>query len=335
MTSETADGTIQHSPDYFNFPGQGSQSVGMSNALYENLKKAREMYDQTDAILNYPLRELSNNENMLARTRYTQPTIVSNSLIRLALMRDLGLVNGVNPVEMVAGHSVGLYSGLVESGAVTYEDGMKLVDARAIGMQHASDIFPGGMASVLGVTEEQAEEVCDETENLHISVLNEPGSVVVGGTYKALAEGEEKFKKMGRVKVRRLDVDGPFHTPLMDPAAQILENQIALTQINAPKKQLIANTSANLLVTPDDIRNELKAQLVSPVRWQDVTDRLHDLGYTHGIESSDAKILSNIRKRRHGGHIRELVAAGAALGGTAIALGVAYILHEHEEKKEE
>lgn len=325
----------QHSPDYLNFPGQGSQSVGMSNELYEHSQKARELYDATDRMLGYPLRELSNHENMLARTRYTQPTIVSNSLIRLTLMKELGLLSDESSVDMVAGHSVGLYSGLVDAGAVSYEGGMRLVDARAIGMQHASDIHPGGMASVLGVRENEAYEVCDEVDNLFVSVINEPGSVVVGGTHWALAEGEEKFKKMGRVKVRKLDVDGPFHTPLMEPAAEILLNQINRTAITAPDKQLMANTSARLLHTKDEVVHELADQLVNPVRWHDVTDELHKMGYRHGIEPSDARILSNIRKRRHGGHIREIVAAGAVLGGAVLALGTAYILREHDQEDKE
>jgi [acyl-carrier-protein] S-malonyltransferase len=321
-------------PNYLNFPGQGSQSVGMSEALYAAVPEAAEMYDMTDQILGYPLRDFSNSETMLARTRFTQPTILSNSYIRAEIMKANGLVGLDVPVEAVAGHSVGLFGAMVEAGVTDYEGALKLVDARAIGMQHASDLKPGRLESVLGLTEAQALEAAESIPDLYVAVINEDNSVVMGGTYAALEAGRLAYKKINsRTKAKHLEVDGAFHTPLMGPAADIFGNQLERTKLYDPEKRLYANTSARVLKTADAIRQEAAAQLVNPVRWHDVVEAIHADGYTNGIEPSDKQILSNIRKRRHGGHVLEIVLGGAAaVGGTALALGTAYFLHEHDAR---
>ncbi len=328
MTLETAAGTIQHSPDYLEFPGQGTQHPEMSDKLYNNFPQAQERIDDTDKILGYPLRKLTRDEGMLRRTRFTQPAIVSTSVISVELMEELGILNP-DQVEMIAGHSIGLFSGLIHSGAMTYEAGMRLVDRRAVGMQHASDLRPGGMDSVLGITESEAREVCRKVPDLYVAVLNEGNSVVVGGTYKALEEGRAQYKKMNRVKARELPVDGPFHTPLMEPAAEMFARQLAKTEIKNPTRQLMANTSARLLETGADIRQELPAQLVSPVRWADIEDHLHAKGYTHSVEPSETAILSKMKERKRGGTVTA-IAAGAGVAGAAITLGTAWLLRDHK-----
>lgn len=324
-------------PNYLNFPGQGSQKVGMSDALYAAVPEAAEMYRMTDAILGYPLRDFSNSETMLARTRFTQPTILSNSYIRAEIMKANGLVGLDVPVEAVAGHSVGLFGAMVEAGVTDYESALKLVDARAIGMQHASDLKPGRLESVLGLTLAQGLEAAESIPDLYVAVINEDNSVVMGGTYSALEAGRIAYKKINpRTKAKHLEVDGAFHTPLMGPAADIFGNQLEKTKLYDPRKRLYANTSARVLETGDEIRQEAAAQLVNPVRWHDVVEAIHADGYTNGIEPSDAQILSNIRKRRHGGHVLEIVLGGAAaVGGTALAIGTAYFLHEHDANRHE
>ncbi len=324
-------------PNYLNFPGQGSQSVGMSEALYAAAPEAAAIYDMTDKILGYPLRSFSNSETMLARTRYTQPVILSNSHARVEVMKTRGIAGLEVPVEAVAGHSVGLFGAMVEAGVASYEDALKLVDARAIGMQHASDLKPGRMESVLNLTEAQAREVADTIPDLYVAVINEDNSVVMGGTYSALEAGRAAYKKVNpRTKAKALEVDGAFHTGLMEPARDILGNQLEKTTLYAPTKRLYANTSARVLEGMDEIRAEIMDQLVNPVRWHDVVEAIHADGYTNGIEPSDAKILSNIRKRRHGGHVLEIVLGSAVAGvGTALALGTAYFLHEHDADRHE
>lgn len=322
----------RHSPDYLQFPGQGTQHVGMIDKIYDNFPRTRARFDQTDAFLGYPLKYMTQNETLLARTRFTQPAIVGTSVITLEEMEAQGIVD-TSGVEMVVGHSVGLYAALIKVGATSFEEGMKLVDARAVGMQHASDLRPGSMDSVFGLSEAEAQEVCAKIQDLYVAVINDPNSVVVGGTYAALEKGRQQYKKMKGVKPRRLEVDGAFHTPLQEPAVEMLSNQLAKTTVKNPEKLLLPNTSATLLKTGRDIKDELPAQLTQPVRWKDIEEELHLRGYAHAIEPSEAAILSNIRKRRRGGTLVTLGVAGAA--GGLVTLGTSWVLHEisHHNKK--
>lgn len=321
-----------HSPDYLQFPGQGTQHVGMIDKIYDNFPRTRARFDQADAFLGYPLKLMTQSETMLARTRFTQPAIVETSVITLEEMEAQGIVDA-SSVAMVVGHSVGLYAALIKVGSTSFEEGMRLVDARAVGMQHASDLHPGSMDSVFGLSEAEAQEVCAKIPDLYVAVINDPNSVVVGGTYAALERGRQEYKKMKGIKPRRLEVDGAFHTPLMEPAVEIFTNQLANTTVRNPEKLLLANTSARLLETGRDIKDELPAQLTEPVRWIDVEEELHARDYTHAIEPSEAAILSNIRKRRRGGTLVTLGVAGAA--GSLVTLGTGWILHEisHHDKK--
>lgn len=316
------------SSTFIQFPGQGSQFVGMGEKLYEKFATARKRYNEADKILGYKISEISFKDlhNQLNKTEYTQPAIYTHSDVAAEVMQELGKEGFVVPSEFLVGHSLGEYNALVKAGAISFEDGLKLIDIRARGMQEACDKEPGGMNSILGVDEAQAREVIDKVKGLEIAVINEGNSVVVGGSNKVLGKASEEFSKMRRVKVLPLPVDGAFHTSLMEPAAERLAMALDSTTIRKPLIPVIANTDTRLLEDANDIRCELLTQLTNPVRWKDTVDFLKAHGLTKAVEPGEKGILSNIKKRAVGGTIVSLSAAGI-VGATA------WFLHHHEAEK--
>lgn len=313
---------------FIQYPGQGSQFVGMGEKLYHKFPTAKKKYDAADKILNYKISEISffDRHNQLNKTEHTQPGIFVHSDVAGEIMEELGKEGFNPPSAFVVGHSLGEYNALVKAGALSFEDGLKLIDIRARGMQEACDKEPGGMNSILGVTEEQVREVMDKIKGLEIAVINEGNSVVVGGSNTVLEKATEEFGKMRRTKVMPLPVDGAFHTSLMQPAQEALARALDNTNIKDTQIPVVANTDTSILYTPADIRYELITQLTTPVRWKNTITFLKENGLTKGVEPGEKGILSNIKKRAIGGTI-----ASIAIGG--VALGTAWFLHEHEAEK--
>lgn len=312
---------------YLYFPGQGTQYVGMGEAAYNKYPQAKAIWDKADKELGYPLSEIcfEDPHAQLVRTKYTQPGIFVNSYVNVEMMKALGKDEFVSNPPIIAGHSLGEYNAFVASGAMSFEDGLKLIQARADGMQIACDTTPGSMSSVLGVNEEQVRDILDGIKDVEIAVVNEDNSVVIGGTMDGLDKASE-ILKAAKKKVRPLEVDGAFHTSLMEPAQENLAKVLDSIDIQPPKISIVANTDTRILKTPSEIKDEAIRQLTSTVRWNDTVSYLKEHGYTRGFEPSEKAILSNIKKRTIGGAVTAMVIGG-------LTLGTVWYLHEHDAKK--
>ena len=251
----------------FVFPGQGSQFVGMGKDLYETSPLAKELFDKADEILGFKITDImfAGTDEQLKETKVTQPAVFLHSVISA-----LCLGNDFAPA-MVAGHSLGEFSALVVSGALGFEDGLRLVAARANAMQKACEANPGTMAAIIGLSDEKVEEICAEVSKNGKLVIpanyNCPGQLVISGDVEAVNEACEKLKEAGAKRALPLKVGGAFHSPLMQPAKDELQKAIENTTISAPKCPVYQNVDAKPHTDAADIKANLIAQLTSPVRW--------------------------------------------------------------------
>ena len=251
----------------FVFPGQGSQFGGMGKDLYETSPLAKELFDKADEILGFKITDImfAGTDEQLKETKVTQPAVFLHSVISA-----LCLGNDFAPA-MVAGHSLGEFSALVASGALGFEDGLRLVAARANAMQKACEANPGTMAAIIGLSDEKVEEICAEVSKNGKLVIpanyNCPGQLVISGDVEAVNEACEKLKEAGAKRALPLKVGGAFHSPLMQPAKDELQKAIENTTISAPKCPVYQNVDAKPHTDAADIKANLIAQLTSPVRW--------------------------------------------------------------------
>ena len=285
----------------FLFPGQGTQYVGMGADIVRESPAARAVFERADDIMGYRFSKLcfEGPEETLQRTDISQPAILVTSMAIFSYFKQR-LGDEFPACHAAAGLSLGEYTALVAAGAVDFEHGLRLVKRRGELMQMACEMYPSGMASIIGLDREIVENCCQEaSENGVISVcnLNAPGSIAVGGEMPALHVTMEIAKRMGAKRVIPLKVAGGFHTRLMKPAEEQLAEEIACTPFRKPEFPVVANLSAQYVDDPEAIRNSLISQLTNPVLWADSMQLLIKDGVSRFFEIGPGNVLSGLMRR--------------------------------------
>ena len=279
----------------FVFPGQGAQFVGMGKDLYENNPVAKEMFDKANEILGFNITDLMFNgtDEDLRQTKVTQPAIFLHSVILAKTMGD-----DFNP-DMVAGHSLGEFSALVAAGALSFEDGLRLVSARAQAMQKACEKTPSTMAAVLALPDANVEELCASvTEGVVVPAnYNCPGQIVISGSIEGVDAACAKMLEAGAKRALKLKVGGAFHSPLMEPARAELADAIAHTDFHAPKCPVYQNVNAEPQTDPETIKKNLIAQLTAPVRWTQTVQNMIAAGADTFVEVGPGAVLQGLVKK--------------------------------------
>tara|TARA_B100000586_G_scaffold32902_1_gene21070 strand:+ start:820 stop:1701 length:882 start_codon:yes stop_codon:yes gene_type:complete len=276
------------------FPGQGAQYSGMGLDLYNDSSLAKDLFEMANAILGFDITEImfSGSPEDLKQTKVTQPAIFLHSVI---LAKTLG--SNFKP-NMVAGHSLGEFSALVANNTLSFEDGLKLVSARAQAMQKACDNNPGTMAAVIALENSVVENICEETEGVVVAAnYNCPGQLVISGEIKAIDLACEKLKEQGARKALVLPVGGAFHSPLMEEAKQELENAINNTTFNKPICPIYQNVTSFAVSDQMKIKENLIAQLTSPVKWTQSIQKMAADGATNFIELGPGKVLQGLARK--------------------------------------
>lgn len=277
----------------FVFPGQGAQFVGMGKDLYESNKRAQLFFDKANDVLGYSITDImfSGTDEDLRQTKVTQPAVFIHSVVTALCMDDF------NP-DMVAGHSLGEFSALTAAGALTFEDGLKLVYARAMAMQKACEAAPSTMAAIIGLPDEVIEQACAEISKEGNVVVpanyNSPGQVVISGNVEAVKETCAKLKEAGAKRALPLSVGGAFHSPLMEMARVELAKAIEAAPVNTPICPVYQNVDAMPHRDPKEIKDNLLKQLTAPVRWtQSVKNMIGD-GMTDFVECGPGQVLTGL-----------------------------------------
>ncbi len=276
------------------FPGQGAQFSGMGLDLYENSPLAQELFEKANDILGFSITDVmfEGSAEDLKETKVTQPAIFLHSVI---LAKTLG--EGFKP-DMVAGHSLGEFSALVAAGALTFEDGLKLVSQRAQAMQKACELQPSTMAAVLGLDDDIVEKVCAMTEGIVVAAnYNCPGQLVISGEIDAINKACETLKEEGARRALVLPVGGAFHSPLMEPAREELAAAIENTTFNTPNCPIYQNVTASAITDENEIKANLISQLTAPVRWTQSVQQMIADGATHFTEVGPGKVLQGLVKK--------------------------------------
>jgi [acyl-carrier-protein] S-malonyltransferase len=282
----------------FIFPGQGSQAVGMGKDLYENSDQAKKLYDRADEVLGYKISSLcfDGPEDQLKLTENTQPAILTTSIALLAMLREKVAIEPA----YVAGHSLGEYSALVCTGALSFEDAVRSVNKRGQFMQSAVPVGVGTMAAIIKTTEELVQELCDNvSKEGHIVVnanINCPGQYVISGHTAAVKE-VMALAKENRAMGIPLAVSAPFHSPLMQKAADDLEAWLNGVNFNDLKIPLINNADVNILTTGEEAKASLIRQMQASVKWEASVRKLIDLGIDTFVEIGPGKVLTGMLKR--------------------------------------
>ena len=278
----------------FVFPGQGAQFVGMGKDLYENSTIAKELFEKANEILGFRITDLMFNgtDEDLRQTKVTQPAIFLHSVILAKVLGDK-----FKP-EMVAGHSLGEFSALVANGALSFEDGLTLVSKRAMAMQKACETKPSTMAAILGLDDAVVEDICTSISEVVVPAnYNSPGQLVISGSMKGIEIACEKLKEAGAKRALPLKVGGAFHSPLMEPARIELAQAIEATPFATPICPIYQNVDAKPYTNPEDIKQNLIAQLTSPVRWTQIMLNMINDGATSFTELGPGNVLQGLIKK--------------------------------------
>ena len=273
------------------FPGQGAQFVGMGKDLYETSALAKEMFEKANEILGFRITDLmfSGTDEDLKQTKVTQPAIFLHSVI---LAKTIG--EEFKP-DMTAGHSLGEFSALVAAGALSFDDGLKLVYSRALAMQKACEANPSTMAAILALPDEKVEEICESIDDVVVPAnYNCPGQIVISGTISSIEKACELMKEAGAKRALPLKVGGAFHSPLMEPARVELSEAIESTSFSTPVCPVYQNVTTKGETDPEVIKKNLIAQLTSPVKWtQSVQNMIAD-GATEFVELGPGSVLQGL-----------------------------------------
>lgn len=274
------------------FPGQGSQFVGMGKDLYESSEVAKALFEKANEILGFRITDImfDGSDEDLKQTKVTQPAIFLHSAVLAKTTENF------NP-EMVAGHSLGEFSALVANGTLEFEDALVLVSKRALAMQKACELSESTMAAILGLADEQVEEICNSIEGVVPANYNCPGQLVISGEKSAVETACEKAKEAGAKRALVLPVSGGFHSPMMEPAREELAQAIKDTNFNAPTCPVYQNVTAAACSDVNEIKENLISQLTAPVKWtQSVQQMLAD-GATEFVECGPGKVLQGLVKK--------------------------------------
>jgi len=276
------------------FPGQGAQFVGMGKDLYDNSAEAKELFEKANDILGFRITDImfAGTDEQLKQTKVTQPAVFLHSVI---LAKVLG--SDFQPA-MVAGHSLGELSALVASGSIQFEDGLKLVSARALAMQEACEAEPSTMAAILGLEDDVVENICNEVDGVVVAAnYNCPGQIVISGAIPAVTAACEKLTEVGAKRAMPLPVGGAFHSPLMEPAREKLAAAIEATEFNTPSCPVYQNVTASAVIDPSEIKNNLIAQLTASVRWTQTMQNMIVAGCTSATEVGPGRALQGMFKK--------------------------------------
>jgi [acyl-carrier-protein] S-malonyltransferase len=276
------------------FPGQGAQYVGMGKDLYERFPKAKEMFEQANEILGFRITDLmfSGTDEDLRQTKVTQPAIFLHSVILAAVMGD-----DFKP-DMVAGHSLGEFSALVANKALTFEDGLRLVSKRAEAMQKACEAAPSTMAAIIGLDDEKVEEILKSIDDVVVAAnYNSPGQLVISGSISGIDKACELIKAAGARRALPLKVGGAFHSPLMEPARIELAEAIKNTTFHRPICPVYQNVCAKPFIDPESIKENLNAQLTSPVLWTQTVKNMVADGGKIFVEVGPGTVLQGLVKK--------------------------------------
>ncbi|MCK5277570.1 MAG: ACP S-malonyltransferase [Cyclobacteriaceae bacterium] len=277
------------------FPGQGAQFPGMGKDLYENFEKAKILFESANNILSFRITDImfEGTAEELKQTNVTQPAIFLHSVILALNTEDF-------KPDMVAGHSLGEFSALVANRALSFEDGLKLVAARANAMQKACEANPSTMAAILGLDDKVVEDVCAGIDEVVVPAnYNCPGQLVISGSNKGIEIACEKMKEAGARRALSLPVGGAFHSPLMEPARKELEDAIMNTNFALPICPVYQNVTALPATDVDEIKLNLIAQLTAPVKWTQSVQKMVGDGATEFIECGPGKVLQGLAKKIH------------------------------------
>ncbi len=279
----------------FLFPGQGAQYVGMAKDLYDNSVEAKEMIKTADEVLSINLSHIlfNGDEELLKQTEYTQPAIFLHSVVLASLIRTID-------ASAAAGHSLGEYSALVAANAIQFSDALKLVRARGLAMQKAGTDNPGTMAAIIGLSSEKVEKACKEASVegiVQCANFNSPGQVVISGSVPGVRKAMEISKANGAKLAKELVVSGAFHSPLMESAKEVLQNELNVTNFYDAKFPVYANVIAMPVTNKDEIKSLLYQQVTSPVRWEETIVNMINDGIEEFVEIGPGKVLQGLVKR--------------------------------------
>jgi [acyl-carrier-protein] S-malonyltransferase len=276
------------------FPGQGAQFVGMGKDLHDNFAEAKELFKKADTILRFNITDIMFNgtEEDLRQTKVTQPAIFLHSVI---LAKMLG--ENFKP-NMVAGHSLGEFSALVAAGALSFEDGLVLVQKRALAMQSACEVEPSTMAAIVGLEDHEVESICKSIKDIVVPAnYNCPGQLVISGSISGIDSALVLLQEKGAKRAIKLAVGGAFHSPLMEPARIELEKAIQETKFVSPRCPIYQNVNAQAVSNPDIIKSNLISQLTSPVRWTQTMKNMLADGMTEYIEVGPGNVLQGLVRK--------------------------------------
>ena len=288
------------------FPGQGAQFSGMGLDLYEKFPEAQKLFEKANDILGFSITDImfEGTAEQLKETKVTQPAIFLHSVILAKVLGD-----DFKP-EMVAGHSLGELSALVANGVLSFEDGLKLVSKRALAMQKACEIQPSTMAAVLGLEDKVVEDTCAEIDGIVVAAnYNCPGQLVISGEVEAVEKACEVLTEKGARRALVLPVGGAFHSPLMEPAREELAAAIEATNFNEPTCPIYQNVAAKAVTNPEEIKENLIAQLTAPVKWTQCVQAMIADGGSEFIEVGPGKVLQGLMRKID----RSVAASGASV----------------------